>query len=350
MTGLLERVKAENTPLFDYIDDQTCRVTFVWEGDAPPMLMSDFTWWEMNPVNLEEVEYGVWAYSTILPIDAYVEYSFYLTPDIIERYLDPFNAQVALGLGNLNNFFGCPGYKPSILKKRSLTAKRGAISTHYLGTGGFLGESHRQIMLYHPPVDYPVPLLVVWDGMDYVQNAYLNRIVDNLIAQEAIEPIAMVLILNGFGNRILEYSQNDSNLSFLLTQVLPFARQNLNLLDEPGVHGLLGASMGGLTSLYTALRVPQIFGKVLSQSGAFMRDNAGIEMVTFDLVRYSPTKPLKIWQETGNMESWVKGNRLLYTILKEKGYDVVYREYNGGHNYTWWGVYVHEGLIQLFGN
>jgi enterochelin esterase family protein len=355
MSKLLERVKAEGNPLLDIANGENCWVTFVWEGAGPALkLAADFTWWGMNDVTLEETEPGVWSYTCLLPVDAYVEYGFYLKPDIIEHYPDPYNPRLVWnGIDGYNNFFGCPDYKPSELKRHDPSVKRGAISTHYLPTDGLLGDSHRQLFLYHPPVDYPVPLLVVWDGMDYLYKAWLNTIVDNLIARGQLNPVAMALVLNGNTNRTLEYGENDVNLVFLLTKILPFAKQHLNLLDEkkqPGVHGLMGASRGGLTSLYLGLRAPHIFGKVLSQSGAFRRENLELEMAIFKLVREGVVQPLKIWQETGNMEVWVDGNRMMYLLLKEKGYDVTYREFNGGHNYTIWSDYLHTGLIHLFGS
>ena len=60
----------------------------------------------------------------------------------------------------------------------------------------------------------------------------------------------------------------ESTLLFVAAQVLPLARAHLNLLDpakHPGAYGVLGASMGGLMALYTGLRLPRIFGHVLSQ-------------------------------------------------------------------------------------
>ena len=39
----------------------------------------------------------------------------------------------------------------------------------------------------------------------------------------------------------------------------------------------------------------------------------------------------------------------MHELLVEKGYDVVYEEYNGGHNYPSWRDGVGEGLEALFG-
>lgn len=355
MSSLIERARAEGTPLIEQGDNQTCKVTFVWQGAAPvPQLVGDFTDWRLSPVALEEVAPEVWAYSIELPDDAFVEYAFSLKPDIEERYLDPFNLRkVWNGVNAYSNYFGGPAYTPTPITRRGAGVKRGAISEHFIKTGRFLGDSHRQVLLYHPPTDEPVPLVVVWDGADYLARAQLNIIVDNLIADGSIRPIALALIYNGDSSRFVEYIQNEASLFFALEKVLPFARERINLIDEkaqPGIHGILGASMGGLMALFGGIRYPQVFGHVLSQSGAFWVHEPNYPMLIFDLIRQSPVQPIQIWQDVGRLEGLLKGNRQMHALLQEKGYNVTYTEYNGGHNYTTWANYVGQGLKLLYGN
>lgn len=353
MPNLAERIKTEGTPLFDPVDDQTVKVTFVWQGADPvPKLMGDFNGWNPNLVTLEEVEPEIWAYSLDLPADAYVEYSFFLKPDIEERYPDPFNPRkIWNGVNGYNNYFGGPAYTPTPLTRRGPGVKRGTLSEHFVETAPFLGDSHRQVVLYRPPLqtDQAVPLVVVWDGPDYLHRANLNAIIDNLIAEGSIRPVALAFIANGGSSRFVEYAQGEAALFFALEKVFPLARQEINLLDESGAHGILGASMGGLMALYGGLRYPKIFGHVLSQSGAFWVDDPAYEMLIIQLVRQLPTQPLKIWQDVGKLEGLLDGNRVMNALLNEKGYNVRYTEYNGGHNYTMWANYVAHGLKFLYG-
>ena len=100
-------------------------------------------------------------------------------------------------------------------------------------------------------------------------------------------------------------------------------------------------------ALYTGLRAPEVFGRVLSQSGTFaMGEHDG---VVFDLARHGPVRPLRIWMNAGRYEWLLDCNRRMHELLVEKGYDVVYGEYNGGHNYSSWRDSVGEGLEALFG-
>jgi enterochelin esterase family protein len=109
---------------------------------------------------------------------------------------------------------------------------------------------------------------------------------------------------------------------------------------------VLGASLGGLMAVYTGVRLPRIFGKVLSQSGAFIIP--GHEFVVVDLVRHTPPPEIDIWMNAGRYELLLDENRRMYTLLKEKKYNVKYHEYPGGHNYTSWRNDIWRGLEALF--
>ena len=67
----------------------------------------------------------------------------------------------------------------------------------------FVVGGKRPVWLYQPPTPDPVPLVVVWDGGDYYRRGRLTQIVDNLIAQRRIRPIALALVENG-GRRVVD--------------------------------------------------------------------------------------------------------------------------------------------------
>jgi enterochelin esterase family protein len=104
--------------------------------------------------------------------------------------------------------------------------------------------------------------------------------------------------------------------------------------------------MGGLMALYTGLRLPHIFGKVLSQSGAFFVPE--LHSVIPDLVRSLPRTTIQVWMDVGKFDFLLAGNREMYALLQERMYVVSYREYSGGHNYTAWRDDVWRGLEKFF--
>jgi enterochelin esterase family protein len=243
-----------------------------------------------------------------------------------------------------------PDAAPSPLIRRRRDVAHGTVTRHGLEGDFYLVGHKRPVVLYQPPTAEPCPLLIVLDGQDYRPRGRLVNIVDTLIAEGRIRPIALALIDHGGRARAVEYACSDAHLAVLLERLVPLARATLNLLDlqtQPGTFGILGASMGGLMALYAGLRAPHVFGHVLSQSGAFTLD--ALDTVVWDLVRQGPVLPLRIWMDVGRYEWLLDCNRRLHHLLVERGYDVTYREYNAGHNYPAWRNDVWRGLELLFG-
>lgn len=353
----LRRAKKLGAPLIEPTEDpSTLRVTFVCESESKPFLNGDFNDWHDldgggSPMPMRKLATGVWARQLTFPSDAYVEYCFYVDG---KRRADPLNPRKSdNGMGGMNNFFYLPGAQPEPLAERKRGAPRGKITRHVIEAGDYAFGGRRAIHLYKPPVKSAVPLLMVLDGSDYLRRASICEIVDNLIAQKRIQPIALALVDNGGeAARFLEYACSDAHASFLTDWALPFARARLKLVDEPRAHGILGASMGGVMALYTALRAPHIFGKVLSQSGAFSIGDdhtAAFDLVAYDLIEHTPARPLKIYMAVGAMDWLLPTNRRMRDALLARGYALTYREFNGGHNYPSWRNDLARGLENLFG-
>lgn len=107
--------------------------------------------------------------------------------------------------------------------------------------------------------------------------------------------------------------------------------------------------MGGLMALYTGYRLPEIFGKVLSQSASFTVDKT--DMSIYELIQHGERKPLRIWMDVGKYDfgSLTRANPRMHELLCQRGYDVTYREYPAGHNYPAWRDDVWRGLEHLYG-
>ncbi len=344
VNSLLERVQREGTPLID--GDQ---VTFVWHGSDPPLLRGDFNDWnpETGP-RWQTQGRDLYVCHLAFPPDAYLEYCY--GPDN-DRMADPFNQRrVNNGFGQYNHFFYLPPGAPTPLTRRQRSVSHGTVSHHVVDTGHLALGSQRAVTLYQPPVREACPLLVVYDGADYYRRAGLANTVDNLLGGNRIRPVALAFVANaGHKGRLVEYGCCEGPLLFLLGRVLPLSYQVLHLLDpttQPGMFAVMGASMGGLMALYTALRLPHLFGHVLSQSGAFQLD--GHETVTFSLVRDGAVNPVRIWMDVGKYEWLLEPNRKMHALLQSRGYAVSYREYPGGHNYTAWSNDLWRGLEHLF--
>jgi enterochelin esterase family protein len=333
------------------------RATFFWEGDFAPHLISDLSGWEDRPRPLKRVSLSskfasdktIWSCSLSVPRDAYLEYAFY-NPLTQEKILDPLNAQsVSNGVGSRNNFFYMPESMPSPFSLRRADVRTGTLTRHRVGTDLLQDDGERDVYLYRPPTNAPVPLLIVYDGYDYLQRGKLATIVNNLIADQRIRPIAMAFLQNGRSRRNVEYFCSDATISWLDREVLPLAREHLRLIninDHPGQYGVLGASAGGLMSMYTGLRMSEIFGKVLCQSGVFSLDERDLAVI--DLVRYNHARDIKIWMDVGTLDDLLEDNRRMIALLDRKRYNAIYREFSAGHNYTAWRDDIWRGLEEMF--
>lgn len=343
MTTLIERARQEGTPVIE-----GATATFVFHGAEPPVLRGDFNGWNADRTpEWQQHEAGVWTIRLSFADDAYVEYC--LGTDET-RLMDPFNARrVSNGMGKYNNYFYMPQGGPTPYAARRRNALAGAVTRYDVATHLLVAGRQRRVDFFQPPVDGPVPLVLVYDGPDYNRRASLTTVVDNLIAARRIRPIAMALVANGRDARTSEYGSSEGTLVWLQELVLPLARQHLSLVDvaeAPGAYGVMGASMGGLMAVTTALRLSGTFGRVLSQSGAF--HFGGYAAGVVDLVRYLPVLPLKLWMDVGRYEWLLQSNRDMHALLQARGYDVIYHEYNGGHAYVAWRDDLVQGLQHLF--
>lgn len=322
-------------------------ITILWEGKTAPYLLDDIHNWEEDPQTLVPIGSELWSFSMPLAPDAYLEYAFW-DPTTGERLPDPLNPNIIWnGINAYNHYFYMPQVGPSPLIQPIPGNAKGKVTRYQVPTREYAVGLNRMVYLYQPPVKTPVPLVVVYDGPDYLKRACLNVIVDNLIAANRVCPFAMAMVQNGGRARSLEYSCSDATLGFVFECVIPLAQEHLTISPPGGEpYGILGASMGGLMALYTGMRMPQVFGKVLSQSGSFTLLEH--ELVVMDLVNYAPPPDINIWMDAGRYEWLLDDNRKMFSLLKEKQYKVRYYEFSGGHNYTAWRDDIWRGLEALF--
>ncbi len=340
---LLERARSEGTPLFE-----GNTATFLWEGGGPVQVIADFNGWGQDSTsNLIKIAPQTWKLSVDLPPDSYIEYAI-LVDD--KRVMDPFNRRKTdNGFGKFNNYFYIPQAGPTPYFHRKKGILQGKITPLDIDGGWFMPGRVRRVTFYQPPVDEPCPLVVVWDGQDYLRRVRLPVIVDNLVGQNRIQPFALAMVDSNPSSRAAEYMCSDATIAFLLRYLLPAARKQLNLLnpqENPGAYGVLGASAGGLMAFFTGLRLPQIFGRVLAQSGSYSA--FGADTVVWDLVGCREPQGQKIWLCSGSYDFLLDCNRKMAALLQERGYDYRYDEYVAGHNYPAWRDHLAQGLEFIF--
>lgn len=325
------------------------KVYLCWLGDHPPSIISDLNYWdEEHPFQFEQIEDDLWIYPLELPWGSYIEYAFLRNK---RRIHDPHNPhRTPNGMGKFNHFFTFPSSEMEYFLPEEPPTLKGSLTSLRLPTNQLLAGKKRKVHFYQPATNETVPLLVMWDGKEYLERTFLPHLVEELVEMGKIQPIALALIENGRRYRTMEYFCSEATLGFIQMAVIPAALQHLNILspyDEKGKLAIGGASLGGLMALYAALRFPQWFGKVLCQSGAFAIGDQ--KLVVWSLIEHQDTLPLKIWLDCGMFEPLLETNRQMADLFKHKGYEFQYKESPSGHNYPAWRRLLPEALINLFG-
>ena len=227
-------------------------------------------------------------------------------------------------------------------------------------------KQERTVTIYTPP-GYDSSrkrcgLLVLFDGQPYGGNPDATLIpapviLDNLITTGQIPPIVAALVHTGPA-RAEELGCSDSYADFVVKEVIPWVRRGYRVSTEPREAVIGGCSLGGLMAAYCAFRHPEIFGNVLSQSGAFWYQPDAAKRGPFDtdtgwLIRqFARTRrlPLRFYLQTGRFEGNILDeNRRLRDVLEAKGYRPFYSEYDGGHDYITWRGSLADGLLALMG-
>ncbi|AEV37604.1 Putative esterase [Pseudovibrio sp. FO-BEG1] len=238
---------------------------------------------------------------------------------------------------------------------------KGSLTKHVIESR--ILENKRNIWIYRS-VGYEVsketaPLLLMFDAEHYNGRISVPTILDNMVAEGVIPPLAAVFISHIDGKaRSNELPNNASFAQFMAKTLLPFVEEKLGAFSSPDRTILAGSSYGGLASSTVALRYPRQFGNVLSMSGSYWYSEEGDENYVAKLIASKPKQDLSFFLSAGLFEKGVGGrdrgilysNQHLRDVLIAKGYPVQMRIYAAGHDLFSWQTILSDGLIHLLGN
>lgn len=283
--------------------------------------------------------------------------------------LDPWNPRRFL----IFSFVELPAAPPQPWTQRTEGVAQGRVIVRTLHSD-ILNED-RKIGVYLPaafdPAGGPYPYVVVFDGEAYGLDPEplvpIPVILDNLIAQGKVPPMLAVLVASQ-STRNHDLGMWAPFGNFLAQELAPWVRREYRGTDDPSKVTLTGSSLGGLSSAYCAFHHPEVFGNVLSQSGAFWF-SPGMDLEKLEPtyrpetggmmreIMAAPKQPVRFWMEVGIFEgsalvaggNQVAQNRHMRDVLILKGYSVSYHEFSGGHDYLCWRGSIADGLMELAG-
>lgn len=218
-----------------------------------------------------------------------------------------------------------------------------------------------QVLVYLPPQYTPLytyPFCIAQDGKDYFQLGRIARVLDDLIENGEIEPILFFGIpYKNVPDRKVKYHP-EGKLSanyrrFLANELVPFIEKQFSVAETASSRALAGDSLAATISLLTALKYPNIFGKVMLHSPYID------EYVYEEVDNFKDWNRLKIYHVIGNRETevdmtdgntadFLAPNKELAKKLKKKPVDYFYEEIEGNHTWKYWQKDLKRGLTELF--
>jgi enterochelin esterase family protein len=226
--------------------------------------------------------------------------------------------------------------------------------------------NERRVWIYTPPNHTaeaaPCGLLVLFDGLVYINDIPTPTILDNLLADGAIPPLIMVSVCSLDGEtRERELACHPPFVQFPTDELLPWMRQRYPITTRPDHTIIGGSSYGGMAALFAGLGRPDVFGNVLAQSGAAWWRPDGDPEAEWLARQFAASErlPLRFALDVGLFEntrrladdgpSQLVATRHLRTVLRARGYPVHYAEFAGGHSALNWRGTFGEAVRALVG-
>lgn len=227
-------------------------------------------------------------------------------------------------------------------------------------------EKFRRLHVYTPPGyelgagKYPVFYLL--HGASDSDNSWstvgrASFILDNLIATGKAKPMVVVMPAGhigpfGFGATIGQ--SRDEFTEDFNTEIRPLIEKRYRIQNDRSHRAIAGLSMGGAQTLNVAIPKLDQFAYIgVFSSGVFARGNDGLAAWTSKHEDKLQDKELRnglklVWFSTGKDDFLVQTSRNTVEALKKHGFDVVYKESDGGHTWDNWREYLAEFVPQLF--
>ena len=334
-------------------------VTFVYSGEAESVHLRCWISGLASAQPLERIDgTSLWARHLELPPGSRLEYKFERrTEGKSELILDPLNPVQAADPFGANSVCQAYGYVRPDWTLDDPQARHGTLEELQVSSTALGGQ--RRALVYLPARfrrSRRYPLLIVHDGEDYLRFASLRTVLDNLIHRLEIAPL--IVACTHSPDRLREYAGYEPHARFIVEELLQSLRVQFPLEDTPDTRGLMGASFGGVASLYTAWRYPGMFGRLLLQSGSFAFSDFGEHKrgAVFDPVvkfvnqfRAAPGLPTeRAYVSCGIYESLIYENRSILPLLRDRGIEVRYEEARDAHNWENWRDRQRAGLSWLF--
>jgi len=335
------------------------KVTFLFRGHADEVRLRHWVYGLTSSEPLHRIPgTDLWYHVIELPEGSRVEYKLEVARGRDVQWLeDPLNPRKARDPFGANSVAHAAGYQVPEWTHPDAWAAEGTLEDRVFRSDALGGP--RRVTIYRPArfrASRRYPLLLVHDGGDYLQYAGLKTVLDNLAHR--LETPGVIAALMHPPGRMEQYRANEAHARWLTHELVPQLESELPLMGTPEGRCLMGASLGAVASLATAVQAPGFYGRLLLQSGSFAFSDIGGHGrgAVFDPIaefvnrfRRNPTAvSRRVFVSCGMYESLIYENRSLVPVLQNTGMEVRFVESRDGHNWENWRDRLREGLSWLF--
>ena len=207
--------------------------------------------------------------------------------------------------------------------------------------------------VYLPPIkniNKKLPVIYANDGYNYIKNGHFPEVLDSLIINDIIEPIAVVFLdpkdkrENWRNVRQELFLCNPIFVDFFTKEFLPMIEKRYPISNKRKDRTVLGLSFGGLAAAYLADSAPKVFSNIAMQSPAFHPCGN-----IYRSYAKKPKKDFKIYLSYGTGKDTERQDIPMIKILKSKGYELkVDRIVGGNHKWETWKEQLDDILLYFF--
>lgn len=386
-----KRVELMGTPIIENYDEKHDRIIFLWKGAQHNVRLiggpsNDHEWLTRLPNTdiwfkesiIDHRYIGSYSFAVDLPnLEGYLSnYCPHLNPKLKEsrtqrraviqvQRIDPFNKNTYLasndtsGLRN-ENFVALKDAPTFIDPKQYPNVKQPQLQEFVLHST--ILNNSRKIQIYQSKAKKNQSYItaIFFDGQQYNELLNVPKALDILVEQGQLPPIQAIFVSPpNDQERPKELTPNTKFSAFFSDELMPWIQKNAPAKVDSKKTVLLGSSLGGLSSAYLALENPNQISHVVPLSGSFWWQNAPTDLPNgmSKIIRDKTSQPKQNWFITANSYESSRNNNELSILetspivaadLKNKGHDVHYQSYIGGHSYAVWQVALQDALKHFF--
>jgi len=194
-----------------------------------------------------------------------------------------------------------------------------------------------------------LPVIYMTDGQGYINHGHMPELLSKLIKRNKIEPVIAVFIDArdphnlSINRRYNQFICNKKYINFVKDELVNVIDSSYKTSADPNDRVILGLSLGGLNAACFGLLATNSFKGFAIQSPAMYPIPQMIE-----LYKKVERIPIKIFLSTGTIKDDIESTRAFHSVLVEKGYPVLYREVEHGHNWKNWKPLLGDILLYFF--